>query len=224
MALKALFYPDVPDVVGRHGNIIRGFDTLYIPYIYKEIYFDNVYTDILNGKKDMTIMDVGANIGVVTQYMRDYAKKVYSIEPSTAHFEALKRNKEFNHWDNVELFNMALADNDGEMTLHTLDNNKTCHSLTNDYGKGGEQVKTMRFDTFMKDNNIEQVDFCKFDVEGAEDMILRSEGFLNVADKVKAIEIEFHHPTFPELVKHMMNLGYQARRYNCSAIVILFTR
>lgn len=210
--LKALFYPNVP------------FDTLYIPYIYKEIYLDGVYVDVCNQKTDMTVLDVGANIGIVTQHLRDYSKKVYSIEPSKAHFEALKKNKEFNGWDNVEIFNMALADKDGEMTLNTLESNKTCHSLTNDYGQGGEVVKTMAFDTFFEENNIEQIDFCKFDVEGAEDMILRSEGFKKVAEKITAIEVEFHYPTWPQLVEHMQSLGYTARKYDSSAIIILFTR
>lgn len=212
MALKALFYPDVP------------FDTLFIPYIYKEIYFDGIYTDVLNQKKDMVIVDVGANIGVVTDHMRAYAKKIYAIEPSTQHFEALKKNKEFNNWDNVELFNMAIADKDGEMVLHTLDQNKTCYSLVNDYGQGGETVKTMAFDTFFKENNIDEVDFMKFDVENADDMILRSLGFLTVAPKIKAIEVEFHNNNWQLLVNHMIGLGYQARRYDCSAIVVLFTR
>lgn len=216
--LNALFYP-----AGTKEKPIP-FDSLYIPWIYKEIYFDGIYTDILNQKKDLVIMDVGANIGVVTQHMRNYAKKVYSIEPSPEHFEALKRNKEFNKWNNVEIFNAALADKDGEMTIHTLSSNRTCNSLINDYGQEGFPVKTFRFDTFMKENNIDSVDFVKFDVEGAEDMILRSEGFRNVADKVKAIEVEFHYPTWQELVKYMIGLGYQARRYECAAIVVLFTR
>lgn len=212
MALKALFMPDVP------------FDSLFIPYIYREIYFDGLYIDIFNQKKDMTVIDVGANIGVVTQYMRDYCKKIYALEPSKEHFEALKMNKEYNKWDNVEVFNMAMADRDGEMTLSTLDGNRTCHSLINDYHQGHEQVKTIRFDTFMQENNIDEVDFVKFDVEGAEDMILRSEGFINVAPKIKAIEVEFHYPTWPQLVEHMIKLGYQARRYDSSAIVVLFAR
>ena len=110
--LKALFYPDVP------------FDTLFIPYIYKEIYLDGVYIDIFNQKKDMVVVDVGANIGIVTQYMRDYAKKIYAIEPSSEHFEALKKNKEFNKWDNVEIFKLAIADKDGEMTLNLNKNNR----------------------------------------------------------------------------------------------------
>lgn len=212
MALKALFYPDVP------------FESLYIPYIYKEIYFDGVYVDILNQRKDMVILDVGSNIGVTVQHFRDYAKKVYAIEPSKEHFEALKKNKEFNKWDNVEVFNVAFADKVGEMTLHNHTQNRTCHSLTNDYGMGGEKVKTVTFESFMKDNNIDTVDFCKFDVEGAEDMILRSDSFKNVAEKVKSIEVEFHQGTWPKLVEYMISLGYQPRRYPCSAIVILFTR
>lgn len=210
--LKALFYPDVK------------FDELFIPYIYKEIYFDGVYVDILNGRKDMTILDVGANIGIVTDYMRPYAKKIYAIEPSTEHFEALKKNKEFNKWDNVEVFKLAIADRDGEMPLNLNKKNRTCHSLTLDYKQGDEMVETMRFDTFMEKNKIKKIDFCKFDVEGAEDMILRSEGFINVIDKIPAIEVEFHHPTYPALVEHMKKLGYQARRFDCSAIVILFIK
>lgn len=216
--LGALFYPK-----GTEEKPIS-FESLYIPYIYKEIYFEGVYIDILNGRKDMVIMDVGANIGVVTQYMRDHAKKVYAIEPSPEHFEALKQNKEYNKWDNVELFNLALADKDGEMMLNMNDSNRTCNSITLNYGGNGVMVKTMGFDTFMEQNKIDQVDFCKFDVEGAEDLILRSEGFKKVADKVKAIEIEFHFPSWPQLVDYMVSLGYKARRYQTSAIIVLFTR
>ncbi len=218
MSLGALFFPK-----GTKEKPIP-FDSLYIPYIYKEIYFDGVYSDVLNQKRDMVIMDVGANCGVVTSHMRDYAKKIYAIEPSPEHFEALAKNKEFNEWDNVEVFNVALADKDGEMVLHTLESNRTCHSLINDYGQEGHKVKTKGFDTFMDENGIDKVDFVKFDTEGAEDLILRSEGFKKVAERVKAIEVEFHYPSWTELVNYMISLGFQARRYDCSAVIVLFTR
>ena len=218
MALGALFYPK-----GTDENPIK-FDNLFIPYIYKEIYIEGLYIDIFNTKKDMVVIDAGANVGIVTQYMRDYAKKVYAVEPSSEHFEALQKNKEYNNWDNVETFNVAFADKDGEMQLNYLPANRTSHSLVNDYKQGGQTVKTVAFDTFFEQNKIDEVDFMKFDVEGSEDMILRSEGFIKVAPKIKAIEIEFHYPTFPSLVEHLMKLGYKARRYDSSAVVILFTR
>lgn len=216
--LGALFYPK-----GTKTEPIP-FDTLYIPFIYKEIYLDGVYVDICNQKTDMTCLDVGANIGIVSQHLRDYSKKVYAIEPSSEHFAALKKNKEFNSWENVEIFNMALAANDGEMMLNKLDSNRTCHSLINDHGQGGEKVRTMAFDTFFKENKIDHIDFCKFDVEGAEDLILRSEGFKKVADKISAIMVEFHYPTWPQLVEYMTTLGFTARKYDSSAIIILFTK
>jgi len=210
--LKALFYPDVP------------FESLFIPYIYKEIYLDGIYADIFNNKRDMVVIDVGANIGVVTQYMREYCKKLYAIEPSVEHFEALEKNKEFNKWDNVEVHRLAIADKDGEMILHRNDKNRTCHSLTLNYGQGEEKVITVGMNSFLKKNKIKEVDFIKFDVEGAEDLILRSEDFKKAAPKIKAIEVEFHHPTWQELVKYMMELGFEAKRYESSAIIILFTR
>lgn len=212
--LNALFYP---------GKV--PFDSLFIPWIYKEIYQDGIYNDITNGRKDMTIMDVGANIGVVTQYLRNFAKKVYAIEPASEHFEALKKNIEFNKWDNVEAFNMALADKDGEMELHIADDNRTCHSLNNIAGTTAtEKVKTMTFETFFKQNKIKEVDFVKFDVEGAEESILMSPGFVQVADRIKAIEIEFHYPNWRQLVDHLIKLGFTARRYESSAIIVLFHR
>jgi FkbM family methyltransferase len=216
--LGALFYPK-----GTKDKPIS-FDSLFIPYIYKEIYFDGVYIDVLNQRKDMVIIDVGSNIGITVQHFIPHAKKIYAIEPSPEHFEALKKNKEFNEWNNVELFNIALADKDGEMMLNTNPGNRTCHSLALDFKQGGTMVKTMAFDTFMEQNKIEKVDFCKFDTEGAEDMILRSEGFKKACEKIKTIEVEFHLSTWMELVRYMESLGYTGRRYVAEAIIVLFTK
>jgi len=219
MALGALFYP-----VGTKENPID-FDSLYIPYIYREIYMEGIYTDVLNSDKPMTIVDIGANIGVVTDYMRHKAKKLYAIEPSPEHFEALKKNKEFNNWDNVEIFNFAIDDHNGEEKFHQNPKNRTCNSLAmvfNDETTETVEVKSM--DTFFEENGIEEVDFMKFDVEGAEDVILRSEGFKKVCEKIKNIEVEFHYPTWQKLVEYMVELGYKARRYQSSAVIVLFSR
>jgi FkbM family methyltransferase len=214
--LGGLFYP----TKDQSGNEIP-FDSLFIPYIYKEIYFEGVYIDILNGKSDLTIVDVGSNIGITVDHFRSYAKKVYAIEPSPEHFKALAKNKEFNNWDNVELFQYALSDKNGEMSFSQNKHNRTMNTLSE---MGEFKVPTKTIDTFFEENNIDTVDFMKFDPEGEEDKILLSDGFKKVADRIKAIEVEFHKQNWTELVEYMISLGYQARRYEASAIIVLFFR
>jgi len=224
MPLNALFYPK-----GTAKKPIS-FDSLFIPYIYQEIYMDGIYLDIVNQlkhtkkKEDVTIVDIGANIGVVTQYLRQFGK-VYSVEPSTEHFEALKKNKEFNNWDNVELFNYAIADRDGEMAMHHNEENLTCNSLVMNFTKEhADKVKTKTFKSFFKEAGIKHVDFMKFDVEGGEELILPSKDFEEASKIIDNIEIEFHLPDFAKHVNHLIKLGYTARRYQCSAIVIDFQK
>lgn len=223
MALSALFYPN-----GTPEKPIK-FDELFIPYIYNEIYFDGVYLDIVNNiqhnVKDPVIVDVGANIGVVTQYLRQFGK-VYSVEPSTEHFEALKMNKEYNKWDNVELFNYAIAEQEGELTFHHNEDNLTCNSLVMGFkNEHADKVKTKGMMDFFKEAGITHVDFMKFDVEGAEDIILPSAQFAEAAKMIDCIEIAFHLQDYTKHFKTMRDLGFKnARRYNCSEILLCFTK
>jgi len=205
-----------------------------------------VYIEVLNQKKDMVIVDVGANIGITVQHFRPYAKHIYAIEPSPENFAALKQNKEFNNWDNVSVHNVALADKNGESEFSQNSANRTMNSLvvgestdenthnlhTRVEGMGGfikakgyqdkVMVKTQSIDSFFEENKIEHVDFMKFDPEGSEDMILRSKGFKKVVDKIDTIEIEFNFPNWKDLVDYMINLGFKARQYESSAKIVLF--
>lgn len=219
--LKALYYPgDVP------------FESLFIPAIYHEIYYDGVYMDIINvldkTKTDPIIVDVGGNIGITTQHFREHAKKVYTIEPSQENFEALKANKENNGWDNVEIFKFAVSNEDGEATINRNRNNHTMNSIVavyNDQVKGdSETVPTKKLTTFFKENNITHVDFMKFDIEGGEELVLPSEDFEEASKIIDNIEIEFHFPDWQKHVNHLIDLGYTARRYNCGAIVVDFNK
>ena len=237
--MKAIFYPEVD------------FGTLFLPHMFKEIYLDKVYSGILEGTKDLTILDIGANIGEVTRFMRPHAKKVYSVEPSPLEFEALKQNKEYNGWDNVEVFQLAIMDRDGEMDLSIGDKNRTANTMMlkgegpDGYhrswltdSKGGEvllsipdtfsstvKVQTRRMDTFFKENGIDHVDLMKLDIEGAEYLVLKGEGFLNVKDKIDVIVAELHYPQAAlGLVAYMYGIGFGAKRIPTEADVVVFSK
>jgi len=215
-------------------------------YLSNEIQLTKSLIKISKGDLKYCI-DVGANIGITVQHFQPYSKKLYAIEPSPEHFEALKKNKEINGWDNVELFEVALADKTGEMSFTQNVHNRTMNTLIVGEKTGEDEhalkpeikegalikargyegsipVKTISFDDFFTQNKIDHVDFVKFDAEGAEDMILRSEGFRKIVDKIDAIMVEFHFPNWMELVKYMVEFGFKARQYESSAKVILFLR
>lgn len=155
-----------------------------------EIYKDQVYAPYLQGKKDLTILDVGGNVGITAYYFSQFAKIVHVLEPAKEHFEILKQMRDFNGLTNVKLHNVALSNEDGEAPFYHLQN-KTMYSLTpaqmtNDI----EKVKTVRLDTFLKD--IPHVDFMKSDTEGNEYEIFCGDAFANVAYKIDTIIIEVH--------------------------------
>lgn len=217
--LKGLFYPGGVD-----------WNTLFIPDIFHEIYYDGIYLDVMNNidhnVKDAVIVDAGANIGIVTHYMIPHAKVIHAVEPSSLNYEALEKNKEFNHWDNVKLHKFAFADKDGEMQLREYTKNHTSNSLVlRDVDDTTfENVPTKKLTTFFDENDIKHVDFMKFDVEGAEELIFPTPDFVEASKIIDNILVEFHLPNFPEHVNRLIKLGYKARRYTCSAVVVDFAK
>lgn len=198
--MSALFYPDVP------------FETLYIPHIYHEIYFDKIY-ECVDFRKDFVAVDAGANIGIVTQYLRERVGTVYSIEPSPEHYESLLKNKTFNGWHNVETLNYALSDFNGWAGLNRFNVNRTCNSIVFDRNTSDTvTVPTIRIDTLLEEMDISHVDFMKMDIEGAEDMVLRGEDFAKVSGRIDRLIVEFHLENYVELVEIMNRLGYSWKK------------
>ena len=219
--LDAIFYPHV-----------HLYDTTYIPEILHEIYMKGVYA-LLKGRTNLTILDFGANCGLTAQYFKEFGK-VYSVEPCPDQFEALKLNKEYNGWNNVEIFNVALSDRNGEATFHINRTNMTAGSLDNDFHTilsmpGGHkyenvQVPTITIDKFVEDNKIDKIDFMKMDIEGQEDSVMESEGFKTVVPKIQVCTIEFHNHNHERLVEMMKSYGFQEERYPVDTVSYLFTR
>jgi len=171
-------------------------DSTFIGHQVAEIFKDRVYDKYLAGKKDLTIFDIGGNIGLAAYYFSQFAKEVHTFEPAQEHYTVLTHQLLFNNLQNVIPHRVAIANKDGEADFfHTV--NRTMYSLNPAQGhinedNPKERVKTMRLDTFFNKYNIEHVDFMKIDVEGSEDDILCGDGFQNIADKVDMVFLELH--------------------------------
>mgnify|MGYP001571778710 CR=1 FL=1 len=166
----------------------------FIGHQMAEVYKDQVYAPFLNGKKDLTILDIGANIGITSYYFSQFAKQVYSLEPSREHFMILCKMIEFNGLKNVKPIKKAIFMEDKSLPFFH-NKNKTMNSLhmaVNDNSSPSEEVECITFDTLFENEKIEHVDFMKLDVEGSEVEVLSSEGFRKVAPKIDLIILEVH--------------------------------
>ena len=190
----------------------RDFPNAYIPDILEEIYLKKIYEPFLLCKKDMTIVDVGANIGLASYYFKDFAREVFAVEPSERHLEALNKMIEFNKINNITVCPVALSNKTAkEKFYHSI--NTTSYSLTalGDQ-KDFEEVQMLSFDEFMVRNKLDHIDLLKMDSEGEEGKIFTSDGFKEYAPKIKVIVGEWHdwcNMEKNQFANTLKDLGYE---------------
>jgi len=197
----------------------------YIPEILKEIYLDKIYDPILNGQKDLTIVDVGANIGLASLKFGRYGF-VYSIEPCKDSFNCLIKTLDSNDIK-YKAYNIALDNKCGKATLYQS-NNSTMNSLCSTYTNGkNEEIEVWNFKKFFKEAGIKHVDFMKVDVEGTEFRLLCSQDFIDVSPMIDQLVIEIHqwsNQNPGQLYNFLKEQGYSVTKLNTEAHVIYAKR
>jgi FkbM family methyltransferase len=152
-----------------------------------EVFLLSGYSPVLPGS---VVIDIGANIGAFSLFAARSAKMIYSLEPVSNNFEALRRNVEMNQLSTVSIHRLAMASNNTHATISVAGVESSLYfqkpgSLT-------ELVQTVSLDRFLDDHDIAFVDYLKMDCEGAEwDILLNLP--LHVFSRIKYIELEFHN-------------------------------
>ena len=128
------------------------------------------------------VFDVGAYFGFFSYHaVQKGAKEVYAFEPNPYVFEILKKHAEM--WnDKIKPYQLALSDKNGEADLFIsnelgvdstmLENRENSILKFHQYNKK-VKVKTMTLDSFVKEYNVERVDFIRIDAEGSEREIIK---------------------------------------------------
>ena len=66
---------------------------------------------------DATVLDIGANLGLMTFYLAKRCKKVLAFEPMPHNLRVLERAARAFNWSNVDIHPIALGDTNGEVEL-----------------------------------------------------------------------------------------------------------
>lgn len=170
-----------------HGDLKHN----YISHILKELYIEKVYEPYLTGKSDLTMVDMGAHIGLFTSYALPHAKKIYCFEPDANNFEALTKNKKSNGWKNVHLHRKAITGSGKPIRLYHS-SNPTAHTIVRGDENDSELVQSWTISDFFEQTGEKWVDFIKLDIEGAEFEVLCGLHFEKHSDKIGMIIGEMH--------------------------------
>lgn len=165
-----------------------------------------------------TIIDIGGHIGSFSIWAAKQAHqgKVFTFEPNPENFLMLKENKEINQILNLEIFNLAVSDSIGEITLFNSVHQNMGHSIYEKHLLHQTIVKTISLDEILKANQIEKVDLLKIDAEGAEYPILLNTSPA-VLQKIDKIILEYHDYlshgyTYQDIKKYLEANGFTVQR------------
>lgn len=164
------------------------------------------------------VVDIGAHIGVFAIWaaLQAHLGAVYAYEASRANYELLVENQRLNQAQNLQVKNLAVYDEPGQYDFYQPGGNGALGSLLQDQRAAKETVTANTLESLFKENHIDQVDYLKLDVEGAEYPIL-----LNcpaeTLRRIRHLVLEYHEfegtPWGPQdLERHLRLHGFQVSR------------
>jgi FkbM family methyltransferase len=183
---------------------LHNFEPLFINY--DQFFVKRIYDNMFAGERMDKIIDVGASIGLFTQWALDrfgMNTEVLAFEPNPVAIEAFKKvhNKK-----NVKLHENAVASFEGEIELGINPENSIVSSV-NMNTENKIKVKTVTLKSAMDLQGWAEADLLKVDIEGGEyDLIANTEDF-----PFRFILLEFHdnEGQLQDLISKLETKGYE---------------
>lgn len=154
---------------------------------------------------DDCVLDGGANIGAFAKFVLKQAprSKVICVEPVPSNLRALREN--LKNEQTCTIINGALMGRSGHVTIYDFGSNASaCHSVYDLGQKDARaiEVTAITLDEILTKYKLDKIDFCKFDVQGAEyDIVTKST--MASLEKINYISIELHST----IAKHGVVMG-----------------
>jgi len=209
--------------IGLHDLQITGspHDEYFMRFNNEGKYYDDVAFRVVSllqhERRDrITVLDVGANIGLFALHVASFAhslKKdvdIYCFEPSPVTFYHLSQNVERSPFrEMISIHNMGCGARSGILKLHELTESQSGSYISSHSGgvhphfRGVEHtVQMTTLDEFARDKPFYQRDLVvvKVDVEGFEDEVIRGSKVLTALDQAVTI-LEFN----PWVIKTIRN-------------------
>lgn len=160
------------------------------------------FIDLL--QPNMTILDIGANIGLFSltacAVLKDKCK-IFAFEPAEEVNEDFKTNIGLNNFKNIKIIKKGVSDRTGEIKFNICEDNaynSINGSPMNSIVKT-INIPTVSIDDFCFSENIKNVDIVKVDTEGAEYLVLQGGKKLFSSENAPILFIEYNTPILSEV-------------------------
>ena len=165
-------------------------------------------------KEGDTVIDIGAHIGrytITSSKQVGDSGKVVAIEADPDNFQLLKRNIALNNLTNVLPLNYAVFSTRTRMKLYEQSASAKYNSVM--FARAAEsknyvEVNADTLDNILKQNGVNQVNWIKIDVEGAEFEVLKgstktlSGESISLFVEIHNIENPSHYDNIVDFLKH----------------------
>lgn len=177
-------------------------------YLYGTREEDQTYIAFNNIKRDMKVLDIGANIGyyvLLEAQIVGEGGKVYAFEPHPGNVEMLKKNIDLNNLsDRIELHQKGISDRRGTMEFF-ISEKSNLHTLSPQYFRSESKKNSFKDSIEIGVVDIadlllnKEIDFIRMDIEGHEVEVLR--GLSRTIDHLEghpSILFETHFPRYDD--------------------------
>ena len=138
-----------------------------------------------------TVIDIGGHIALFSLYAAEKCKsgKIFTFEPVKENFNLLKENIEINNFKNIFPKNIAVSNNNSNITIF-LNDDQSGHGMYKKTSKA-RNIKSINLEEIFLENEITICNLLKIDAEGAEFEILENIN-KNMFENVENIIFEYH--------------------------------
>jgi len=128
-------------------------------------------------KPGMTVVDVGANIGLYTAIAAGTvgpSGRVIAVEPESRNAQLMRQTLALNQFKNVEVVQAAVSDRTGPGQLFLNEENKADHRIFDrESRRAVVPVDFYRLDDLLAELAVTRMDVVKMDIQGAEALALQ---------------------------------------------------
>ncbi len=178
---------------------------------------------------DGQIVDIGANIGIVTLVLanRYRDRVVHAIEPNPFTHPALVSNVALNRLENVQCHELAIADKGGMVLFNAHPHERATSALSQGANSHTKWVTCRTLDDFLMQTGVNHVSLLKVDVEGYEATVFR--GAVTTLRRIRPSVIYFEVcPTVSqrcgfdpvEPAQILLDYGYSLHRLGPEGVLI----